>query len=106
VDFRWRILIEVEGEDCEIQKPQIWSNEDEEQMKDFVVNTILIMELQMINKSMSNNCKSEGFGMQRFEDDLLGVSAELVEVFAQSSRVFTQSVNFLGMVSKKLGVVS
>ncbi len=26
----------------------------------------------MINKSMNNNCRSEGFGMQRSEDDLSG----------------------------------
>jgi hypothetical protein len=33
-------------------------------MEDPAVNTILIFDLQMINKSMSNNYKSEGFGMQ------------------------------------------
>jgi len=32
-------------------------------MEDPVVNTILIFDLEMINKSVSNNCKSEGFGM-------------------------------------------
>jgi hypothetical protein len=45
----------------------------------------------MINKSMSNNCRSEGFGMQRYEDDLLRVLAESIKVFTQSSRVSTQS---------------
>jgi hypothetical protein len=46
------------------------SIEDEEQMEDPAVNTILIFNLQMTNKSMSNNYKSEGFGMQRSRDDL------------------------------------
>ncbi len=36
---------EVENEDCEIQKPQIRNNEDEEQMKNLAINTILILEL-------------------------------------------------------------
>ncbi len=36
-------------EDCEIYKPQIQSLEDEEQMKDPTINTILIFNLQMIN---------------------------------------------------------
>jgi hypothetical protein len=37
---------------------------------------------------MNNNCKSEGFGMQRSEDDLLGVSIKLTTIFTHSSRVF------------------
>jgi hypothetical protein len=37
---------------------------DDEQMEDFAVNTILIFNLHMTNKSVSNNYKSEGFGMQ------------------------------------------
>jgi hypothetical protein len=41
-------------------------------MEDLAVNTILIFDLHMINKSMSNNYRNEGFGMQRFEDDLSG----------------------------------
>ncbi len=52
-----------ENADCEIQKPQIQSLEDEEQMKDLVIDTILILELHMINKSIGNYCKSEEFGM-------------------------------------------
>jgi hypothetical protein len=44
--------------------------EDEEQMEDLAINTILIFNLQITNKSMNNNCKSEGFGMQRSKDDL------------------------------------
>jgi hypothetical protein len=35
----------------------------------------------MTNKSMNNNYKNEGFGIQRFEDDMLGVSAKPTEVF-------------------------
>ncbi len=37
--------MEVEDEDYEIQKSQIWNNEDEEQMKDPTVNILLILEL-------------------------------------------------------------
>ncbi len=50
-------------EDREIQKPHIQSTKDEQQMKDPTINTTLILELQMINKSMGNNCRSENFGM-------------------------------------------
>ncbi len=35
----------MEDEDCEIQKPQTWNNENDEQMKDPTFNTILILEL-------------------------------------------------------------
>jgi len=52
----------VEDEDCDIQKPQIQSNENEEQMEDLALNTILIMELHMTNESVSNFCRNEGFG--------------------------------------------
>ncbi len=39
-------------------------------MEDPMVNTILIFSLQMTNKSANNNYKHEGFGIQRFEDEL------------------------------------
>jgi hypothetical protein len=39
------------------------SIENKEQMEDPTIKTILIFDLQMTNKSMSNNCRSEGFGM-------------------------------------------
>jgi hypothetical protein len=45
---------------------------------------------------MSNNHKSEGFGMQRFEDDLSGV------IFAQSLGVFAQSLDLLAQSIEKL----
>jgi hypothetical protein len=64
-------------------------------MKDPTVDTILIFNLQMIDKSMSNNYKSEGFGIQRFEDDLLGVSTESTKVLTQSSKVFAHLSNLL-----------
>ncbi len=48
-------------------------------MEDHVVNIILIFDLQMTNKFVSNNFRSEGFGI--FEDDLLRVSITLTEVF-------------------------
>ncbi len=62
--------MEVENEDYEINKPYICSNEDEKRMKDPTVNVILILELQMINKSMSNNYRNEIIGMQRSKDDM------------------------------------
>ncbi len=40
---------------------------------------------------MNNNYKSEGFGMQRFEDDLSRVLVESAKGFAQLSGVFAQS---------------
>ncbi len=67
---------EVEDEDHDIQKPQIQSNEDEKQMEDPTVNKILIVELHMTNESMNNNYRNEGFGKQRFEDELSRVLAE------------------------------
>ncbi len=80
--------MEEEDEDCEIQKSQMQSIKDEEQMKDPTINTILIFDLQMINKFVNNNCKTEGFGIQRFEDNLSRVSTILTKVFTQSSGVF------------------
>ncbi len=73
---------EEEEEDFEIQEPQMQSTKDEEHMEDPMVNTILISDLQMINKFLSNNYNNEGFGMQRFEDDLSWVSVESIELFA------------------------
>ncbi len=72
---------EEEDVDYEIQKPQTQNIEHEEQIKDLAVNIMLIFYLEVTNKSMSNNCKSEGFGMQRAEDDQLGILAEYLEVF-------------------------
>ncbi len=48
--------------------------------------------IQMTNKSMRNNYISEGFGMQRFEDDLSWVLAELVELFTQTLELLAQLV--------------
>jgi hypothetical protein len=64
-------------------------------MEDLIVNTILIFNLQMTNKFVSNNYKSEGFGMQRSKDDMLKVSIALIEVFTQSLRIFVESSNLL-----------
>jgi hypothetical protein len=71
-------------------------------MKDPMINIILIFDLQMINKSLSNNYKSEGFGMQRFEDDLSRVSIELTKIFAESSGVSTQTLDLLEHSIEKL----
>ncbi len=65
-----------ENEDHEIIKPQMKSTKDEEQMKHPTVNIISILELQVTNKLVGNNCKSGEFGMQRFKDDLLKVLVE------------------------------
>jgi hypothetical protein len=43
-----------------------------------MVNIMLIFDLQMNNKSVSNNYKSEGFEIHKFEDDLLGISVESI----------------------------
>jgi uncharacterized protein YpbB len=55
--------IEEEDEDYEMQKLQMQNIKHEEQIKDHVVNIILIFYLEMINKYVSNNCRNEGFGM-------------------------------------------
>ncbi len=54
--------MEEEDEDYEIQKPQMQSIEHEEQMEDHAIDRILTVELHVINKFVSNNYKSEGFG--------------------------------------------
>jgi hypothetical protein len=64
-------------------------------MEDLIVNTILIFNLQMTNKFVSNNYKSEGFGMQRSKDDMLKVSITLVEIFTQSLGIFVESSDLL-----------
>ncbi len=71
-----------EDEDYEIQKPQIWHNEDEDQIQDLEVKKILICDLHMPNKFKNNNRKSARFGMQRFKDDLLRISTASTKVFA------------------------
>ncbi len=46
------------------------------------MNTMLIFDLNMNNKSMNNNYKSEGFGIKKSEDDMLGVLTASTIVFA------------------------
>jgi hypothetical protein len=60
-----------------------------------MINTIVIFDLHMINKSTNDNCKSEGFGMQIFEIDSLGVFAKSTKIFTQSFKIFTQTSNLL-----------
>jgi hypothetical protein len=55
---------------------------------------------------MNNNCNSAGFGMQQSKDDVLGVSAESTTIFAQSSRIFTQSLELMWAHSTKKSVQS
>jgi hypothetical protein len=95
--------IEHNDEDYVILKPKIKNVVDEEQVKDLVVNTILIFDMQMSNKSMNNNCRSEGFGMHDFEDDLSWVSFESIVVFAQSLAIFRIFIKFIGTFSRKFG---
>jgi hypothetical protein len=63
------------------------NDEDKEKIIDPKVNRIFIFYLQM-----NNNCNCIGFGMQKFIDDMLNISAESATIFIQSSRVFTQSL--------------
>ncbi len=75
-------------------------------MENLTVNTILNFNLQMTNKSMSNDYKSEGFGMQISKDDLSWVSVESTKVFAQSSSIFALIINFFSIVSRKIDIVN
>ncbi len=50
----------VENENYVKQKPHMWCNEEKEQMKNCKVNIILILELQITNKSLNNNYINEG----------------------------------------------
>jgi hypothetical protein len=68
-------------------------------MEDLAINTILIMELHMANKLMSNNYKSEGFGKQEFKDELSRVWIKSTKVFVQSSGVFPQTLNLVRLVN-------
>jgi hypothetical protein len=58
-------------------------------MEDPMVNTILIFDLQMTDKSMNNNYRSEGLEMQRSKDDLSRVLVELTKIFAQLTNVLS-----------------
>jgi hypothetical protein len=51
-------------------------------MEDPKVNILLILELQMTHKSLSNNHKSEGFGIKRSKADMIRVLVESTKVFA------------------------
>jgi hypothetical protein len=73
--------MEEEDEDYEIYKPQMKNIEHEKQIKDHEIDIILIFDLEVINKSENNNCRSEGFGMQKAKDDRLRVSAKSLEIF-------------------------
>ncbi len=53
--------------------------EDKEHITDPTVNIIFIFDLQM-----SNNCRSEGFRMQRSKDDMSSILAKSATIFAQS----------------------
>jgi hypothetical protein len=53
------------------------------------------LELHMTNTSLSNNYKSEGFRIQRFEVVMWRVLVESIEVFTQSSIFMAQSTKVL-----------
>ncbi len=75
---------------------------DEDQIKNLEVNTILIFDLHMNNKYVSNNCKNEGFGIQRSEDDMSRILTKLAIIFVQSLGVFAQTSNLLAQLVEKL----
>ncbi len=85
----------------EIQKPQMKNVKDEDQIKNLAVNIILIFDLQMNNKSMNNNCKNEGFGIQRSEDDMSRILTKLAIIFVQSLGVFAQTSDLLAQSIEK-----
>jgi hypothetical protein len=51
---------------------------------------------------MNNNCNNVGFGMQRFKDDMLGISVESTSLFIWSLGVFTQSSKLWAHLVEKL----
>ncbi len=51
--------MKVEDEDYVTHKPQIQSNEEEKQMENLKVKTILISELQMTNQSLNDKYRGE-----------------------------------------------
>jgi hypothetical protein len=44
--------------------------------------TILTSKLQMTNKSLNDNCKSEEFGIKKIEVGVLGLSIESIDVLS------------------------
>jgi hypothetical protein len=55
----------------------------------------------MNNKSMNNNCKNEGFGIQRSEDDMSRILTKLAIIFVQSLGVFAQTSDLLAQSIEK-----
>jgi hypothetical protein len=64
-------------------------------MEDPEVNIVLTLELQMINKSLSDNYRNEGCRIHKSEVGISRVLAKLGEEFSQSSNVFAQSLDLL-----------
>jgi hypothetical protein len=81
IECKWSLGREEENENYEIQKPQMQNIENEKYMENPTINSILTFDLQMTNKSMSNNCRSERFGMQRSKDDLSWILAKFAKIF-------------------------
>jgi hypothetical protein len=79
--------------------------EDEEQLKDLVVNTLLIFYLQMSNKYVSNNYRNEGFGMWKFEDDMSGNWLNQQQ-FLLSHQGIRTIIRFVGTISKKVNIIN
>ncbi len=71
--------------------------ENEEQITNPRVNTTFIFDLWM-----NNNCKSEGFGMQRSKDNMLSVLAKSTTIFVQSLGIFAQSSELWAQSIEKL----
>ncbi len=71
------------------------NNEKEQQKKDLKVKTILTSELQMTNHYGVKIAKKKKTGIHKSEVGVLGASIEKIDVFAQSSNVWTHLIDLL-----------
>ncbi len=100
--------MEVEDEGCVTQKPQMRGNDEEEQMEDLEVKTILTLKLKMKDKLLNDNYRSEELVLhnemdyevhseesviQKSKVDSLVVLANSIDVSTQSINLFIDSTN-------------
>jgi hypothetical protein len=78
----------VEDENCVTYKPHMRGNEEEEQMEDFEIKTIMTLDLKMRNKLLSDNYRSEESKIQKSKIDISTISIKLVDVYAHPSNVW------------------
>jgi hypothetical protein len=62
-------------------------------MEDFEVKPILTSKLHMMKQLLSDNCKREEFGIQKFEVGVSWALAKSKYVFTPSSNVWAQLAN-------------